>query len=47
MLGRCLGPAKNEGNEMTQKNGGVIPRRTVRKLTSEMLDSSNEVEKAK
>ena len=27
--------------------GGVVPRRTVRKLTSEMLASSNEVEKAK
>ena len=26
---------------------GVVPRRTVRKLTSEMLASSNEVEKAK
>ena len=51
MLGRCLGPAKNEGNEMTQwilkQNGGVVPRRTVRKLTSEMLASSNEIEKAK
>ena len=51
MLGRCLGPSKNEGNEMTQwilkQNGGVAPRRTVRKLTSEMLASSNEVEKAK
>ena len=51
MLGRCLGPAKNEGNEMMQwilkKNGGVVLRRTVRKLTSKMLASSNEIEKAK
>ena len=27
--------------------GGMIPRRTIRKLTSEMLTPSNEVEKAK
>ena len=51
MLGRCLGPAKNEGNEMTQwilkQNGGMVPRRTVRKLTSEILAPSNEIEKAK
>ena len=51
MLGRCLGPAKNEGNEMTQwilkQNGWVVPRRTVRKLTSEKLAPSNDVEKAK
>ena len=51
MLGRRLGPAKNKGSEMTQcilkQNGGVVPRRTVRKLTSEMLAPSNEVEKAK
>ena len=30
-----------------KQNGGVVPRRTVRKLTSEMLASSNEVEKTK
>ena len=30
-----------------EANGGVVPRRTVRKLTSEMLSSSNEVEKTK
>ena len=30
-----------------KQNGGVVPRRTVRKLTSEMLASSNETEKAK
>ena len=51
MLGRCLGPAKNEGNEMTQwilkQNGGMVPRRTVRKLTSEILAPSNDAEKAK
>ena len=46
MLGRCLGPAKDEGNETTQwilkQNGGVVPRRTVPKLTSEMLAPSND-----
>ena len=51
MLGQSLGPAKNEGNKMMQwilkQNGGVVPRRTVRKLTSEMLASSNEIEKVK
>ena len=30
-----------------KQNGGVVPRRTVRKLTSEMLAPSNDVEKAK
>ena len=30
-----------------KQNGGVVPRRTIRKLTSEMLAPSNEVEKAK
>ena len=30
-----------------KQNGGVVLRRTVRKLTSEMLASSNDVEKAK
>lgn len=38
VLGRCLGPAKGEGNEMTQwclkANGNVVPRRTVRPLTA-------------
>ena len=51
ILGRCLGPDKNEGNEMTQwilkQNGGVVPRRTVRKLTSEMFAPSNDVKKEK
>ena len=35
ILGRCLGPTKNEGNEMTQCilkiNGQVVPRRYLRK----------------
>ena len=30
-----------------KQNGGLVPRRTVRKITSEMLASLNEVEKTK
>ena len=50
-LGRCLGPAKNEGNEMTNwvlaKSGKVISRRTLRPLTAGELAVTNiaEVEK--
>ena len=51
VLGRLLGPAKNDGNEMTQwclkSNGKVVPRRTVKRLTSEQLAPSNAVEIAK
>ena len=47
-LGRCLGPARNEGNEMTQwilrTNGEIVPRRTINKLTAAQLAPSNEVE---
>ena len=47
MLGRVLGPAKNEGNEMTQwclkSNRKVVPRLTVKPLTSELLAPSNDV----
>ena len=36
MLGRCLGPTKHEGNEMTlwclKENGRIVPRRTIFKL---------------
>ena len=50
-LGRCLGPAKNEGNVManwilTQK-GTVVPRRSIRQLTLDEYSVSNEVELAK
>ena len=50
-LGRCLGPAKNEGNVManwilTQKST-VIPRRSIRRLTLDEYSVSNEVELAK
>ncbi len=47
-LGRCLGPAKNEGNAMAQwilkENGKVVPRRTIRRLTPSELSISNVVE---
>lgn len=50
-LGRCLGPTKNEGNEMAQwiltKKGEVIVRRTLRKLTAHELSSTNGVEEHK
>ena len=51
MLGRFLGPPKNEGNEMTQwclkSNVKFVPRRTVKRLTAEQLAPSNAVEIAK
>ena len=47
-LGRCLGPTKNDGNEMCQwflqQNGQVVPRRTLRRLSSEELTVTNETE---
>jgi hypothetical protein len=50
-LGRCLGPAKNEGNTMAQwilrENGKVVPRRTLLHLTPDELSPSNEVESEK
>ncbi len=50
-LGRCLGPAKNEGNIMTQwvlkENGKVVPRRSLQCLTKAESSPSNEVELAK
>ena len=51
MLDKVLGPAKNEGNDMTQwclkSNGKVVPRRTVKRLTAEQLSPSNTVEISK
>ena len=48
MLSRVLGPAKNEGKEITQwclnSNGKVVPRRTVKSLTAKQLSPSNAVE---
>ncbi len=50
-LGRCLGPAKNEGNAMAQwilnENGRVVVRRSIRRLTPHELSPSNESEVAK
>lgn len=50
-LGRVLGPAKNEGNEMAQHvvndKGNVVPRRTLRPLTISELNSVSEIEKRK
>ncbi len=46
-LGRCLDPAKNEGNEMAQwvlkDSGKVLPRRTLRRLSTAELLLTNEV----
>ena len=48
MLGRCLGPAKNEENKMTQwiwkQNEKVALWQTVQKLTNHHLSISNELE---
>ena len=50
-LGRCLGPTKNEGNEMCQailkQNGKVVPRRSCRPLNAGELAPSNLVEAQK
>ena len=43
ILGRVLGPAKDQGNEMGQwilrANGSVVPRRTVCSLTPSEKES--------
>jgi hypothetical protein len=50
-LGRCRGPAKNEGNVMAQwilkENGKVVPRCTLCRLSIVELSHSNEVEEEK
>ena len=47
VLSRCLGPAKNKGNKMTQwvlkKNGEIVPRRTMHSLTPEELSRDSEI----
>ena len=49
MLGRVLGPAKGEGNEMAQwvlkANGRIVPRRTCRPLNTSELHSPTEKRK--
>ena len=51
VLGRALGPAKGEGNEMAQwilkANGHVVPRRTVRPLTRDEVNLESEQRKRK
>ena len=46
LLGRVLGPSKNEGNEMAQNilnvHGIVIPRRSIRRLTQAEVESETE-----
>ena len=49
LLGRVLGPSKNEGNEMAQNilnfKGNVLPRRTVRRLKLAEIESESEKQK--
>jgi hypothetical protein len=49
VLGRVLGPARGEGNEMAQwilkANGNVVPRRSPRPLTVAELNSETEQKK--
>ena len=49
LLGRVLGPSKNEGNEMAQNvlthTGYVAPRRSVRRLTQEGVEKETEIAK--
>ena len=51
VLGRVLGPAKGEGNEMAQwilkANGNVVPRRSMRPLNTEEVHSEQEQAKRK
>ena len=51
VLGRVLGPARGEGNEMAQwilkANGNVIPCRTLRPLTVAEQHSDSEIQKCK
>ena len=45
-LGRCLGPARNRGNMMSQhvliKNGSVLPIQTLRSLTPAEIENEKE-----
>ena len=49
VLGRVLGPAKGEGNELSQwilkANGRVVPRRTCRPLNISKINSPTEIKK--
>ena len=50
-LGRCLGPMKNEGNEMCQamlkQNGTIVPRRIIYAFNPEELAITNKTEARK
>jgi hypothetical protein len=49
VLGRVLGPAKGEGNEMAQwilkANGNAVPRRSSRPLKVDEIHSATELKK--
>ena len=49
ILGRCLGPESNEGNEITQWilniNGQVVPQRSLCKLRPDELSKETEITK--
>ena len=49
LLGRVLGPSKNERNKMAQNvlnvYGNVMPRSSVRRLTAFERESINEIRK--
>ena len=51
VLGRCLGPAKDHGNEMAQwvlkRSGRIVPLRSLRRLTPHELSVTNEDERDK
>ena len=51
VLGRVLGPARGQGNEMCQwilkSNGKVVPRRSLRPLTTAELHSPIEIQRRK
>lgn len=48
-LGRVLGPFRNEGNQMAQavltETGNIVPRRTIRPLNEDEINSESEREK--
>ena len=47
LLGNVLRPSKNEGNEMAQNvlnvHGNIVPRRSIRRLTSLEKESNTEI----
>ena len=50
-LGRCLGPAENAGNAMSQwvmnQNGTILPKQTLRSLTKTEMNSSVDQQRMK